>query len=55
MVALFAPVRERYTALVADPAHLDDVVAAGAERAREVARATMDAVRERVGLLAPSR
>ena len=53
VVALFAPVRERYVELVADPAHLDDVVAQGAARAREVACATMRDVRERVGLLAP--
>ena len=53
VVALFAPVRERYAALVADPGALDDVLAAGAARAREVASATMAEVRERVGLLAP--
>ena len=53
VVALFAPVRERYAELVADPAALDDVLAAGAARAREVASATMAEVRERVGLLAP--
>jgi tryptophanyl-tRNA synthetase len=55
VVALLAPVRERWTELVADPAHLDDVLAAGAERARETARATIAAVRDRVGLLAPAR
>ena len=55
VVALLAPVRERWTELVADPAHLDEVLAAGAERARETARATMSAVREKVGLLAPAR
>jgi tryptophanyl-tRNA synthetase len=52
VVELFAPVRERYAALVADPAGLDGLLAAGAERARSVARSTMAAVRERVGLLA---
>ncbi len=45
-----APIRERYAALSAD--HVDEVLAAGAERAREVARATMAEVRERAGLLA---
>ncbi len=54
LVALFAPVRERYDALVADPGHLDAVLAEGAERAREVAERTMAAVRERAGLLAPA-
>ncbi len=54
VVELFAPVRERYAALVADPAELDRVLADGAARAGAVARETMAAVRERVGLLAPA-
>ena len=49
----FAPVRERYAELIADPAELDRLLADGAARAREVAGTTMAAVRERVGLLAP--
>jgi tryptophanyl-tRNA synthetase len=53
VVELFAPVRERYAALVADPAELDRVLADGAARAGAVAAETMAAVRERVGLLAP--
>ncbi len=53
VVELFAPVRERYAALVADPDGLDAVLAAGAQRARAVARETMHAVRERIGLLPP--
>ncbi len=53
VVELFAPVRARYDELVADPAELDRVLADGAARAREIAVATMDTVRERVGLLAP--
>ncbi|MCW2615936.1 MAG: trpS [Frankiales bacterium] len=53
VVAEFAPVRKRYAELVADPAELDRLLAVGAGRAREVAVATMAAVRERVGLLAP--
>jgi tryptophanyl-tRNA synthetase len=52
VVALTAPVRERYAELVADPARLDAVLASGAARARVVAEQTMAAVRERVGLLA---
>jgi tryptophanyl-tRNA synthetase len=51
VVELFAPIRERYTALIADPGHLDDVLADGAARARAVAAATMATVRDRVGLL----
>jgi tryptophanyl-tRNA synthetase len=54
VVALFAPVRERYTELMADPGELDRVLAGGAARAREVAGATMGAVRDRIGLLAPA-
>ncbi len=53
VVELFAPVRTRYDELVADPAELDRVLADGAARARETAGTTMDAVRTRVGLLAP--
>jgi len=53
VVALFAPVRERYAALVGDPEGLDAVLAEGTQRAREVARATMTAVRDAVGLIPP--
>jgi tryptophanyl-tRNA synthetase len=51
VVSLLAPVRDRYAELIADRGALDDVLRAGADRAREVAHATMTAVRERVGLL----
>ena len=40
--------------LMADPGHLDSVLSRGAETAREVAVATMDVVRDRIGLLAPA-
>jgi tryptophanyl-tRNA synthetase len=53
VVELFAPVRARYAELVADPAELDRVLADGAARAGAVAQETMNAVRGRVGLLAP--
>ena len=46
------PFRERLEGLLADPAELDRLLAVGAERAAEVAAATMTRVRERVGLLA---
>ena len=55
VVEMLAPVRARYAELVADPAGLDAVLADGAARAREVAAATVQAVRERVGLLLPAR
>ena len=51
VVALFAPVRERYADLIADTPFLDGVLADGAGRARAVARETLAAVRERIGLL----
>jgi hypothetical protein len=53
VVELTEPVRQRYAELVADHAHLDAVLARGAERAGSVAEQTMAAVRERIGLLAP--
>ena len=55
VVEELAPFRARYAELLADPAELDRLLAEGAVRAREVAVATMEAVRDRVGLLAPSR
>ena len=53
VVQVLAPVRARYAALIAAPDHLDEVLADGADRAREIAVATMAAVRDRIGLLAP--
>ncbi len=47
------PVRARTTELLDDPAELERILAAGAERAREIARATVAEVYERVGFLAP--
>jgi tryptophanyl-tRNA synthetase len=46
-----APIRERYHELLADPGELERILARGAERAREVAAATLARVIERVGLL----
>jgi tryptophanyl-tRNA synthetase len=42
--------RDRYFALMARPAELEDVLARGATRARAVARPVLERVRERVGL-----
>jgi tryptophanyl-tRNA synthetase len=50
IIARYAEARERYEALMADPAHLDEVLAAGAERIRPIAEATMAEVREKMGL-----
>ena len=52
VVAAFAPIRERTEKLLANEAELDKVLAHGAARAREVARPTMAAARDRIGFLA---
>jgi tryptophanyl-tRNA synthetase len=49
VVALLAPVRERYAELRPDQAALDAVLAAGAEKARGIAAPTLAAVRDRMG------
>jgi len=46
----FRPMRAQRAALAADPAGVDSVLRAGGERARAVARKTMERVREAVGL-----
>jgi tryptophanyl-tRNA synthetase len=51
---LLAPVRERYAELRPDQAALETALAAGAERARQIAAATLAEVRERMGI-GPSR
>jgi tryptophanyl-tRNA synthetase len=42
------PIQERRRALLSDPGRLDAVIAAGNERARQVAARTMNEVREAV-------
>jgi len=51
VVDALAPVRERTGKLLADEATLDQMLAHGAGRARQVARATMAQVRDHIGLL----
>ena len=50
IIAHYAEARERYAELMADPARLDEILAAGAERIRPIAEATMTEVREKMGL-----
>jgi tryptophanyl-tRNA synthetase len=50
VVAFAEPFSKRMAELMADPAELDRILASGAERAREVAGATMARVRDMVGL-----
>jgi tryptophanyl-tRNA synthetase len=47
----FAPIRERTEKLLSDDEQLDRLLARGADRAGEVARQTMELVRDRVGFL----
>ena len=51
VVGTFAPVRERALELLDDPAELDRVLAANADRANEIAEATLARVYDRVGFL----
>ncbi|MGC1908242.1 MAG: tryptophan--tRNA ligase [Candidatus Dormiibacterota bacterium] len=51
VVDTLTPIQMRYQELMGDPVHIDDILANGASRAREIAGATMAEVRERVGLL----
>jgi tryptophanyl-tRNA synthetase len=53
VVEAVGPFQRRMAELLDDPAELDRVLADGADRAREVAAATMGRVREAVGLLLP--
>jgi tryptophanyl-tRNA synthetase len=48
--AALAPARERYTALMADTAQIDRILADGAARARVQARATLARVRAAIGI-----
>ena len=46
-----APIRERANELLADPAELDRLLALGADKAREIASATLADVYSKVGFL----
>jgi tryptophanyl-tRNA synthetase len=50
IVAHYAPARERYLELMANPGRIDEVLAAGAARLAPIAAATMAEVREKMGL-----
>ncbi|MFB7292528.1 tryptophan--tRNA ligase [Actinacidiphila glaucinigra] len=47
------PLRERHAELVTDPGYVDGVLREGAERARALARPTVDAAYRAIGLLPP--
>ena len=48
--ALVAPMRDRYVELMADPARIEDILQAGAAKARKLATPLMRELREAVGL-----
>ena len=50
IIARYAEARERYKELMSEPARVNEIVAAGAERIRPIAEATMAEVREKMGL-----
>jgi tryptophanyl-tRNA synthetase len=54
VVEMLAPVRERYAELRPDQAALEETLAAGAEKAREIAAPTVAEVRRRMGVGAPA-
>ncbi len=51
LIEYLRPTRERYEELAADPAELARLLAIGADRAEEIATATLDRVRAATGLL----
>ncbi|MGV9880856.1 tryptophan--tRNA ligase [Streptomyces sp. NPDC003006] len=53
VVELLRPVQERHKELVADPAYVEEVLRQGAERARGMARPTVDGAYRAIGLLPP--
>lgn len=53
VVEALRPFGERFAQYMSDPDALDDVLAEGAERARGIARVTLERVYERVGLVRP--
>jgi tryptophanyl-tRNA synthetase len=50
VVAYLEPTRERYAELRADEARLEEILAAGAEKARALARPTVAEVRDAMGI-----
>ena len=48
--AELAPARERYEALIGAPAEIEEILQAGAQRARALSQPFMDKVRRAVGI-----
>ncbi|MEV5980886.1 tryptophan--tRNA ligase [Streptomyces sp. NPDC052114] len=53
VVELLRPVQDRHKELVADPSYVEEVLRRGAERAREMAKPTVDGAYRAIGLLPP--
>ncbi|GHH23729.1 tryptophan--tRNA ligase 1 [Streptomyces rubradiris] len=53
VVEVLRPVRDRHRELCADPAYVEGVLRAGAEKARALARPTVDTAYRAIGLLPP--
>ncbi|HEU5040129.1 MAG TPA: tryptophan--tRNA ligase [Gemmatimonadales bacterium] len=51
MIRILAPIRERALELKSRPGEVEEILAAGAERARAIARETLREVRDRMGFL----
>jgi tryptophanyl-tRNA synthetase len=51
VIDVLVPFQQRYAGYLAEPDKLDQVLADGAERARAIARVTLDRIYDRVGLL----
>ncbi|MEU1149857.1 tryptophan--tRNA ligase [Streptomyces sp. NPDC005863] len=54
VVELLRPVQERHKALVADPSYVEKVLRRGAERAKSMAKPTVDGAYRAIGLLPPT-
>ncbi|MFG2498741.1 tryptophan--tRNA ligase [Streptomyces sp. NPDC048441] len=53
VVEVLRPMQEKHKELVADPAYVEEVLRQGAERAREMAKPTVDIAYRAIGLLPP--
>ena len=51
VIEFLRPTRERYEELIADPAELDRILRAGADRARAITTPKVALVKERMGCL----
>jgi tryptophanyl-tRNA synthetase len=53
VIEALCPIRERYHELISDPAELDGMLAAGAQRARSVAEPKIEEIKRKVGFILP--